>query len=196
MAAKTALLVIDPLNDFMHPEGKLYPALRESIEATNTVPNLKKLVDAARSFKVPVYYGLHQPYHEGVFDGWKHIKASHKAIRDNQVFARGTWGAEIHKGFEPDMSNGDVVASRHWNSSSFSNTDLDYQLRQREITHVVLAGLVTNTCIESTARHATELTDATAGFSQKLKVAATDLVWPTIVDEVISVDDWIAQRSK
>jgi hypothetical protein len=38
--------------------------------------------------------------------------------------------------------------------------------------------------------------DATAGFSQALKLAATDLVWPTIVDEVISVDEWIAQRSK
>ncbi|KAF9766701.1 hypothetical protein IL306_000853, partial [Fusarium sp. DS 682] len=116
MAAKTAPLRTHPLHAFIPPQAKLYPALRESIEATNTVPNLKKLVDAARSFKVPVYYGLHQPYHEGVFDGWKHSKASHKAIRDNQVFAVGTWGAEIHKGFEPDTSNGDVVASRHWNS--------------------------------------------------------------------------------
>lgn len=41
--------------------------------------------------------------------------------------------------------------------SSFSNTDLDYQLRQRDITHLIFAGLTTNTCVETTARHAREL---------------------------------------
>lgn len=41
--------------------------------------------------------------------------------------------------------------------SSFSNTDLDYQLRQREIKNLVFAGLTANTCLESTARHAYEL---------------------------------------
>lgn len=41
--------------------------------------------------------------------------------------------------------------------SSFQNTDLDYQLRQREITHLVLAGMIANTCLEATARYAYEL---------------------------------------
>jgi nicotinamidase-related amidase len=41
--------------------------------------------------------------------------------------------------------------------SSFANTDLDYQLRKRGISKVVFAGLVANTCIESTARYAYEL---------------------------------------
>jgi nicotinamidase-related amidase len=41
--------------------------------------------------------------------------------------------------------------------SSFNNTDLDYQLRQREITEIVIAGLVANTCVEATARYAYDL---------------------------------------
>jgi nicotinamidase-related amidase len=41
--------------------------------------------------------------------------------------------------------------------SSFQNTDLDYQLHQREITHVVLAGLTTNHCVEATGRYAYDL---------------------------------------
>ena len=41
--------------------------------------------------------------------------------------------------------------------SSFQNTDLDYQLRQRDITNLVLGGLTSNTCLESTARYAYEL---------------------------------------
>ena len=41
-------------------------------------------------------------------------------------------------------------------SSAFWSTDLDYQLRQRDITHVALAGLTANTCLEATGRHAVE----------------------------------------
>lgn len=44
-----------------------------------------------------------------------------------------------------------------YNASSFANTDLEYQLRQHDITHIVLAGLTTNTCVESTARAAREM---------------------------------------
>ena len=41
--------------------------------------------------------------------------------------------------------------------SSFANTDLDYQLKQRGIQHLVFAGLIANTCLEATARFAYEL---------------------------------------
>ena len=41
--------------------------------------------------------------------------------------------------------------------SGFANTDLDYQLRQREITHLIMAGMIANTCLESTARYAREI---------------------------------------
>lgn len=42
-------------------------------------------------------------------------------------------------------------------NSSFQNTDLDYQLRQRDIQNLVLGGMTANTCLESTARYAYEL---------------------------------------
>ena len=42
-------------------------------------------------------------------------------------------------------------------NSSFQNTDLDYQLRQRDITNLVMGGMVANTCLESTARYAYEM---------------------------------------
>jgi nicotinamidase-related amidase len=45
--------------------------------------------------------------------------------------------------------------SNFW--SSFQNTDLDFQLRQRDITNVVIAGLTANACVEATARYAYEL---------------------------------------
>ncbi|KAI1617446.1 Isochorismatase-like protein [Exophiala viscosa] len=199
---KQALVLIDPLNDFIHPEGKLYPAVQDSLTKTNTVENLRRLAHGAREKGIPIYYGLHQQYKEGNYDGWKHAKQNHERSKQSQAFAG--WGGEILEGYEPQLSNGDVVVSRHWNSSSFRNTDLDYQLRQRDITHLTFAGLVTNTCVESTAREAVELgykvtliSDATAGFSQALKEAATDVIWPTIyVDEVLKTEEWVARLKK
>lgn len=41
-------------------------------------------------------------------------------------------------------------------TSGFANTDLDFQLRQKAISHVILAGMTANTCLDSTARYARE----------------------------------------
>ena len=88
---------------------------------------------------------------------WKMLNSSLKGIKEKLVFEVGTWNTEFFEGMAPDPeNNGDVVVSKHWNSSSFQNSDLDYQLRQRGIRHVVMAGLVANTCLESTSRYAYE----------------------------------------
>ncbi|EHK46617.1 uncharacterized protein TrAtP1_005414 [Trichoderma atroviride] len=202
MQEKTAFLLIDPLNDFLHPEGKVYPALKDSIEATDTVNNLQKFVKAARNSHIPIFYCQHQLYEENSYHDWNHMTKSQLRIQQSASFAAGSFGAEIYKGLEPDRSNGDAIVSRHWNSSSFGNTDLDYQLRQRDITHVVCAGMVANTCLEATARYAIELgyhvtiiSDATAGFSVELRDVAEKVVWPTIVDEVLTIDEWSAKSN-
>lgn len=122
MSQKAALIVIDPLNDFIHPEGKLYGHLKESIEATDTVKNLIKLIQAARRLQMPIYYSLHQPYSKECFKGWNHMKESHRVIQFSKVFDLGSWGAEIYQGLEPDFKNGDVVVSRHWNSRYLIDT--------------------------------------------------------------------------
>ena len=174
--------------------------VKESLDSTNTTANIQELVKGARSAGIPIYYGLHQSFTEGHFQGWLHLRPSHHGIKQNQVFSG--WGGEIIDGLEPQLSNGDVVVTRHWNSSSFVGTDLDYQLRQREITHLVMTGMVANTCLEATARDATEkgfkvtlLKDGTAGFSNQLKDAG-ELVWPTLFEEVTTVKEWLGNLKK
>ncbi len=196
MAQRRALVLVDPLNEFFHPEGKLYPLLEESLDTTNTLSNIHHLLSSIRAAKIPIYYGLHQVNKEGSYTGWLHMRANHVRNRDKGVFVG--WGAEILNGLEPKPSNGDVVVSRHWNSSSFKGTDLDYQLRQREITHLIFAGMVANTCLEASAREAVELgyrvtilSDCTAGFSNKLKEAG-EVVWPTLFEEVTTSRQWLA----
>lgn len=116
MQQKTAFLLIDPLNDFLHPEGKLYPILKDSIQATDTVNNLQKFVKAARDSHIPIFYCQHQLYDEHTYHDWQHKTKSHLRIQGLAAFAAGSFGAEIYKGLEPDRSNGDAIVSRHWNS--------------------------------------------------------------------------------
>jgi nicotinamidase-related amidase len=116
MTPKTALILVDPLNDFLHPDGKLYPAVQESVKTTNVVPNLQKLVETAREAHIPVFYALHQTYRDGVHDGWQHMNASLKRIGQLHAFEEGSWGAKVYEGLEPQLANKDVVVSRHWNS--------------------------------------------------------------------------------
>ncbi|KAI9641715.1 hypothetical protein NHQ30_009571 [Ciborinia camelliae] len=195
---KTAIILIDPYNDFLHPNGKAYPRLAESLADTKTIIHLQNLVTTAHEQKIPIYYGLHQQVKLGFLAGWSHPTVMQESQRESKTFEEGTWGVEIYEGLEPDVEgNGDVVVSKHWCSSSFQNTDLDYQLKQRDITHLIFGGLTANTCLESTARyayelgyHVTMLKDATAGFTTVAKNAATDLIWPLFANEVLTVEEW------
>ncbi|KAJ5604165.1 Isochorismatase-like protein [Penicillium hordei] len=202
MSPRTAVVLIDPLNDFLHPDGKLYPLIKASLESSNSLEHIKELVAGARDASIPIFYGLHQITKDGTYSGWNHMNESQIQIKQNALFSE-EFGAQILKELEPQPSNGDVVVSRHWNSSSFANTDLEYQLRQNDITHIVLAGLTTNTCVESTARaareigfHVTLITDATAAMSIELEKAAVNLVWPLITDQLMTVNQWVSSLSK
>ncbi|KAL2813000.1 Isochorismatase-like protein [Aspergillus granulosus] len=193
-SSKVAIILVDPYNDFLHPEGKLTSFLKDLGER-NAVQNMKDLVKAARSRNLPIYYGLHQQWSDNSFNGWRHMTPGNVKQKDIHFFEEGSFGARIYEGLEPDPNNGDVVVSKHWNSDSFANTDLDYQLRQRDITNLVLAGLTANTCLEATARHAFELgyqvtilNDATAGWSNEL-TRAGELVWPLFA-RVLTVKEW------
>ncbi|WP_425984712.1 isochorismatase family cysteine hydrolase [Ensifer sp. R-19] len=91
---------------------------------------------------------------------------------------------------------GDVVAKEHWGQSGFANTDLDQQLRQRGITHLIIVGLLANTCIESTARygmelgyHVTLVRDATAAFTHEMMHAAHDLNGPTFAHAILTTGE-------
>jgi nicotinamidase-related amidase len=94
------------------------------------------------------------------------------------------------------LGNGGVVVSKHWSSSSFQSTDLDFQLRQRKIENLVLAGVAANTCLESTGQyayelgyHVTMLKDATAEWSKEQADSATELIWPMFASKVTTTGE-------
>jgi nicotinamidase-related amidase len=109
----TAIVLIDPYNDFLHPEGKLTSALTD-LEEKQTIQHIKEVVAAARLHHIPIFYGLHQQWTPNHYHGWRHMTTSHVRQQKVRLFEEGSFGAQIYEGLEPDFTNGDVLVSRHW----------------------------------------------------------------------------------
>ena len=190
----TALLVIDPYNDFISEGGKIWDRIKNVAEATNTVPHMSQLVTAARQAGLPVFYAMHHRYHPGDYESWKYIAPIQMAAMKSKAFESGTWGGEFRAQFAPQP--GDVVAQEHWGSSGFANTDLDLLLKRHGIQRLIVIGLIAHTCVESTVRFAAELgyevtvvKDATADFSDEHMHAALVTNLPNYANAVVTTDE-------
>ena len=131
----TALLVIDPYNDFISAGGKVWDRLKGVAEANNCVPHMFEVLNAARKAKLRVFYALHRRYRPGDYETWKYIAPIQKLAWQRKTFEYGTWGGEIRPEFEPRP--GEIVATEHWCSSGFANTDLDLQLKKHGIQQII-----------------------------------------------------------
>ena len=170
-ARRTALLVVDPYNDFIYEGGKLYQLARETIISQDCVTHMREVLAAARAADLLVCYAPHHRWRPGDYETWHYVAPTQESVAKNQVFAADSWGGRFHPDFQPAF--GELVAQEHWLSSGFANTDLDLMLKRHGIERVIVIGLRANTCIESTVRSAAELgydvtlvTDAIAAFSQ------------------------------
>jgi len=83
----TAIILIDPYNDFLHPDGKLNGLLKDSIKETDTITHLKELVATAREKNLSIFYGLHQQMKPGFIAGWKHATLLQQSQFQNNAFA-------------------------------------------------------------------------------------------------------------
>ncbi len=193
---RTALLVIDPYNDFISEGGKLWDRLKPVADANNCVPHMLQVLKAARSAGLRVFYTLHHRYRPGDYETWEYIAPIQKAAWSRKTFEYGTWGGEIRPEFTPQP--GDVVAQEHWCSSGFANTDLDLQLKQHSIHKLIVIGLIAHTCVEATVRYAAELgyqvtvvKDATASYSEEHMHAALDVNLPNYASAIVTANEVI-----
>lgn len=192
----TALLVIDPYNDFISEGGKLWDRIKDVAEANHTVPHMAQVVTAARQADIRVFYALHRRYRQGDYESWKYIAPIQKAAMQRKTFEYGTWGGEIRAEFAPQP--GDIVAEEHWGSSGFANTDLDLLLKRHGIQRLIIIGLIAHTCVESTVRFAAELgyevtvvKDATADFADEYMHATLVTNLPNYASAIVTTDEVI-----
>lgn len=200
-AKKTALLMVDPYNDFLSEGGKIWPFIKEVAEEVGLIENLRTINKEVRGAGMQVVIVPHRRWQPGDYECWCHPNPTQRLIMQRHSFAKGEWGGDWHPDFAPQ--EGDVVALEHWGQSGFANTDLDYQLKQHGISHVIVVGLLANTCIESTARYAMELgyhvtlvRDATAAYRREMMHAAHELNGPTYAHAILTTKELVAALPK
>jgi nicotinamidase-related amidase len=196
-ANRTGLLLVDPYNDLLSEGGKLWPKIRPVAEAVDLIAHLRTLVATARRLGIVLFYVPHRRWREGDYDGWRDPNPTQIASDRAADFADGTWGGDWYPEFAPQP--GDVVIKQHWGQNGFANTDLDFQLKQRGIEKIIMAGIAANTCVEATARcgvelsyHVTLVRDATAAFSLEAMHAAHEINGPTFAHAILTTDAVIA----
>jgi nicotinamidase-related amidase len=195
--SRAALLLVDPYNDFLSDGGKVWPMLKDVADEVGLLDHLRAVVAGARSAGIKVFFVPHRRWEPGDYEGWDHVNPSQRLMLLLQPFAKGSWGGEWHPDFVPQP--GDIIIKEHWAQSGFANTDLDFQLKQHGVSHVIVVGLLANTCIESTGRfamefgyHVTLVRDATAAFSHEHMHAAHGLNGPTFAHAILTTSDLLA----
>jgi nicotinamidase-related amidase len=167
----TAIVLIEFQNDFTSPGGVFHDAVKDVMAKTDMLANTVAIVNAAREAGVVV---MHTPitFAEGYGELTGHPYGILKGVVDNRAFRKGSWGAAIVDALKPQ--EGDIVIEGKRGLDAFPSTNLDFILRSKGIRTVVLAGFLTNCCVESTMRSAYErgfdvvtLKDCTATVSQE-----------------------------
>lgn len=171
-----ALLVIDPQNDFLSPDGVTWGVVGESVTENNTVENIERLFRAAKDADARVFVSPHYYYpHDHT---WQFEGALETLMHDINMFHRdgpletgglSGSGADWLDRYKPYINDADtVVVSPHKVYGPNSN-DLALQLRKAGINQVVIAGMSANLCVESHMRNLIEegfevaiVSDATA----------------------------------
>jgi nicotinamidase-related amidase len=190
-ARSTAILLVDPYNDFLSKGGKLWERTKDIAEKVNLLDNLRNVIADARKANVKIYFVPHHRWSPGDYIHWKHATPYQLASNERKTFEKHTWGGTFHDDFQ--LQRNDILIAEHWGSSGFANTDLDHQLKQYGIEQIICIGLLANTCIEATARfgmelgyHVTLVKDATAAFSEEAMHAAHYIDGPTYAHEILT----------
>ncbi|HET8564050.1 MAG TPA: isochorismatase family cysteine hydrolase [Candidatus Binatia bacterium] len=170
-----ALLVVDVQNDFVSPQGSAAKRGDDVNTAVAMVPTLTGLIEAARRVGLTVVYikTTHSEWTDT--PSWIYRSSQRGGL---STCREGTWGAEFYEGISPLPSERVVIKHRY---SAFINTDLNTVLKAKDIQSVLVTGVATNVCVETTARDAymfdyyvTFVEDCAAAYDAKLHMATLE----------------------
>lgn len=159
----TALVLTDPQNDFLSPDGVTWGVVGESVTENNTVENIETLLIVAKENDIPVFISPH--YYYPTDKGWKFEGPLEVLMHNIGMFDRA--GALNLEGFEGSgadwlelykiyIEDGKTVIASPHKVYGPENNDLMLQLRKRGIDKVILAGMSANLCVESHLRELLE----------------------------------------
>ena len=175
-AKDTAIVITDPQNDFLSPQGVTWGLVGESVEANRTVEHIEALLKAAKERGYDLFISPH--YYFPTDKGWQFGGTVEQMMHDINMFDRkgsltiegfAGSGADWLERYKPYIADGKtIVVSPHKVYGPESN-DLVLQLRKRGKSKVILGGMSANLCTEAHLRELVEqgfevaaVSDATA----------------------------------
>jgi len=145
-----ALLVVDMQNGFCDPEGS-FTRIDMGLEgAAEAIHHAAIAVAQARRAGVPVVFTRHL-YRPGRADEGRALKRNSPALAGVDGLEAGTWDAEVVA--ELGCGPGDLVVDKV-RFDAFQWTSLEPLLRGLGVDELVVCGVVTNICVETTIRSA------------------------------------------
>jgi ureidoacrylate peracid hydrolase len=175
-SAGLALVVVDVQNDYCHPDGVFAGAGLHLNNLDTLVSAINELVRAARSANRPVIWvRMEWPDDDSVG-----LLAERSPFLRTEGLRSGTWGNELVDGLDVDPGDR-VVGKRRF--SAFYDSSLEDTLTEFGVEEIVVAGVRTDFCIESTVRDAffrdlrvVVAEDAVAGYFQDLHLNSLRLM--------------------
>ncbi|MDB6108840.1 MAG: nicotinamidase-like amidase [Pedosphaera sp.] len=201
---KLALVVIDMQRDFIE-DGGFGEALGNDVRPLRgIVPTVKKLLDAFRACKLPIIHTI-----EGHSPDLSDCPPA-KLIRGRSALKIGDQGpmgrililGEPGNAILPELApvDGEIVLTKP-GKGAFCNTKLESILRERGITHLLITGVTTEVCVQTTMREANDrgfecllIEDATESYFPEFKKATLEMVraqggivgWTAKAEDVIA----------
>jgi ureidoacrylate peracid hydrolase len=188
----TRLLVIDVQNDFCDPDGWSALQGNDLTLIQKAVDNIAALLDAARGFEVrPIFV---RAIYDPEFLSPPMIEQKRRAGLTIEHCRSGTWGADFYR-VSPEA--GEVVVTKH-RYSAFIDTDLNALLRAQGVRNLIVTGVNTNVCVESTARdafmldyHVLLVSDCAATYDERAHAATLENI-DRLFGYVVTMDDLVA----
>lgn len=160
---RTAIVITDPQNDFLSPDGVAWEVVGQSVKENNTVENIETLFKIAKQYDIPVFISPHYYYKHD--HGWQFEGALETLMHNINMFDRGDQlsvegfegsGADFLELYKKYIKDGDVTVVGPHKVFGPEQNDLNLQLRKQKIDKVILAGMSGNLCVEAHMRELTE----------------------------------------
>jgi nicotinamidase-related amidase len=173
---RVALVVTDPQNDFLSPNGVAWGVVGQSVKENNTIENIERLFKAAKLADAPVFVSPHYYYpydHQWKFGGALEVLMHRIGMFDRKgaLKLEGFTGSGVDwlDRYKPYIDDGKTIVTSPHKVFGPESNDLVLQLRKADVRQVILAGMSANLCTESHMRELLEqgfevvvVTDATA----------------------------------
>jgi ureidoacrylate peracid hydrolase len=144
---KSAILIIDMQNDFCHPEGAFGKSGLNLATVHQMIPVLKRFVDTARTLGVEIVHV--RSFHDEKYLSPPMRARNRQLGRERAICPEGGWGSEF---YEIIPVGNEMVVTKH-TYSAFIGTDLQQRLVTQGTEALMVTGVLTNVCCESTLRH-------------------------------------------